>query len=125
MDVDSIRAHCLSFPNVSETLQWGDHLCFKVGGKIFALMSLDITSGTRLSVKCSPERFAELLEIDGCHPAPYVGRYKWIGLERLDSLSDRDLEAVIGESYALVAAKAPRKTVSANPKRGSKPRRRA
>jgi predicted DNA-binding protein (MmcQ/YjbR family) len=109
MDVDSTRAYCLSFPNAKETLQWGETLCFKIGNKIFALLSLDMSSGTRFCCKCSPERFSELLEVEGCHPAPYVGRYKWIGIERLDCLPDRDFRELIDQSYALIAANLPKK----------------
>ncbi|MGA7896056.1 MAG: MmcQ/YjbR family DNA-binding protein [Candidatus Sulfotelmatobacter sp.] len=42
MRVDSIRDYCLSFPRATENLQWGDDLCFKVGGKIFVMFGLDI-----------------------------------------------------------------------------------
>ena len=64
MDVDSIRRYCLSFPHTKEKLQWGETLCFKVGEKIFTLLSLDVGSETRLSLKCAPERFAELIELE-------------------------------------------------------------
>ena len=106
MDVDSIRRYCLSFPNTREKLQWGETLCFKIGEKIFTLLSLDLTSATRLSLKCTPERFAELIEVEGVRPAPYVGRYHWVALERLDSLPDREIEELIAASYAMVAEKA-------------------
>jgi len=106
MDVDSIRSHCLSFPKTKEKLQWGETLCFKVGEKIFTLLSLDVASETRLAFKCTPERFAELIELEGVRPAPYVGRYHWVALEQLDSLPDREIEELIGASYAMVAAKA-------------------
>ena len=32
----------------------------------------------RLSFKCTPEMFAELIEREDIHPSPYVGRYKWV-----------------------------------------------
>ena len=57
MNVDSIRAFCLSFPESTEKLQWGDALCFKVRTKMFAVLGLD---HVRLTFKCSPEEFAEL-----------------------------------------------------------------
>ena len=41
MDVDSIRAYCLSFPDASEKLQWGDALCFKVRAKMLVVLGLD------------------------------------------------------------------------------------
>ena len=40
MDVESIRHFCLSFLDATENLQWGEDLCFKVRGKIFAVLDL-------------------------------------------------------------------------------------
>jgi predicted DNA-binding protein (MmcQ/YjbR family) len=105
MSIESIRRFCLSFPHTTENLQWGDDLCFKVGGKIFALLSLSAVP-PRLMFKCSPEKFAELVEHEDIIPAPYVGRYKWVSLERLDVLPWSEVRDLIGESYRMVAAKA-------------------
>src|SRR3977135_1151280 len=105
MNVDSIRAYCLSFPQATENLQWGDDLCFKIGGKIFTTVSLD---NPRLCLKCTSEIFAELIEREDIHPAPYVGRYKWVMLDRLDAVPWEELEELIRQSYAMVAAKAPK-----------------
>jgi predicted DNA-binding protein (MmcQ/YjbR family) len=109
MDIDSIRTYCLSFPETTEKLQWGDALCFKVRAKMFAVASLDVDSTPRLCFKCTPDSFAELVEREGMSPAPYVGRYQWIGLESLDVLRDRELKELIAVSYELVASKLPKK----------------
>jgi predicted DNA-binding protein (MmcQ/YjbR family) len=109
MTIDQIRAYCLSFPHATENLQWGDDLCFKIAGKIFTMLGLD---NPRLCFKCSPETFAELIEREDIHPAPYVGRYKWVMLDRLDALSDKELEDSIRQSYEMVAAKAPKKVAN-------------
>jgi predicted DNA-binding protein (MmcQ/YjbR family) len=37
MNVDAIREYCLSFPESTENIQWGDDLCFKVRGKMFVV----------------------------------------------------------------------------------------
>jgi predicted DNA-binding protein (MmcQ/YjbR family) len=111
MDVESIRHFCLSFPDAKENLQWGEDLCFKVRGKIFAVLDLGSVP-QRLSFKCSPEKFAELTEQEGISPAPYVGRYKWALLERLSVLSAPELKDLIRESYAMVASKTKVKTSS-------------
>src|SRR5271167_3127627 len=104
MNVDSVRIYCLSFPQARENLQWGDDLCFKVAGKIFAVLSLaSVPPG--LCFKCTPEKFLELCEHDGIRPAPYVGRYKWVLLERLDLLGDGELKDLIRQSYEMIAAK--------------------
>jgi predicted DNA-binding protein (MmcQ/YjbR family) len=104
MNVDSVRGYCLSFPQARENLQWGETLCFKVGGKIFVTLSLESVPQS-LCFKCTPEKFVELCELEGIRPAPYVGRYKWVLLERLDVLRDDELEELIGQSYRMVTAK--------------------
>ena len=104
MNVDSIREHCLAFPRTTEKLQWGDDLCFKIGGKIFVVLGLD---NPRLCFKCTPETFAELIEREDIRPAPYVGRYKWVMLDRLDAVAEEELQDLIRQSYEMVAAKAP------------------
>jgi predicted DNA-binding protein (MmcQ/YjbR family) len=119
MSVESIRRFCVSFPHATENLQWGDDLCFKVGGKIFALLSLSSVP-QRLMFKCTPERFAELVEQEDIIPAPYVGRYKWVSLERLDVLAWSEVKDLIGESYQMVAAKAKIGKRKRSPRRSGK-----
>lgn len=105
MDLDSIRAFCLAFAQATEKLQWGDELCFKVRLKIFTMVALGSVP-QRVTFKCSPEDFAELTEREGIAPAAYVGRYKWVTLERLDALTDLELREAISKSYEMVASKA-------------------
>ena len=105
MDMDAIHVYCLSFPHATENLQWEDELCFKVGGKIFAMVGLGSVP-QRLTLKCRPEHFAELTEREGINPARYVGRYKWITVSRPDALTDSELREAISSSYEMVAAKA-------------------
>ncbi len=61
--------------------------------------------------KCTPEKFVELCEQEGIRPAPYVGRYKWVLLERLD-VRDEELEELIRQSYEMVTAKSKSKAKS-------------
>jgi len=112
MNVESLRKFCLTFPNATENLQWGDDLCFKIGGKLFVTLALDVDSRPRICLKCDPETFAELIEREGIAPAPYVGRYKWVGLDALDTLPNRELQDLIGRSYELVAQKLPKKRIA-------------
>jgi predicted DNA-binding protein (MmcQ/YjbR family) len=106
MNVDEIRRYCLAFPDARENMQWGDDLCFKIRGKIFVIVSLD---NPRMCFKCTPDAFAELIEREDIHPAPYVGRYKWVMLDRLDALGNGELKAFIRQSYEMVEANAPKK----------------
>jgi predicted DNA-binding protein (MmcQ/YjbR family) len=103
MNVGTIREFCLFFPQATENLQWGDDLCFKIRGKIFTIVGLD---NPRLCIKCTPETFAELIEREDIRPAPYVGRYKWVMLDRLDAVRWDELRELIRQSYEMVAAKA-------------------
>lgn len=111
MNTDTIREFCLAFPRATEKLQWGDELCFKIGGKIFSMLGLD---NRRLCFKCSPESFAELIEREDVRPAPYVGRYKWVMLDRLDAVPWNELRELIRQSYEMVAAKAPKEAKKKN-----------
>jgi len=76
----------------------------KVDGKIFAVLALGSVP-QKMTFKCNPETFAELTERQGIVPAPYVGRYKWVQLDRLDVLTGPELEDLIGQSYEMVTAK--------------------
>ena len=109
MTLEKLRKHCLSYPGATEEIQWGADLVFKVGGKMFAVAATEPSARQRLSFKCSAETFAELLETEGIEPAPYLARAKWVALERLDTIGDRELEARIRESYDLVFAKLTKK----------------
>ena len=111
-DVDWVRKLCRSFPDVTEDMPWGDDLCFKVRSKIFTGMVLADGRFPRLTLKCAPETFHELIEIEGISPAPYVGRYKWVMLASSDLLPASELGALIRKSYEMVAAKVPKRKAS-------------
>jgi predicted DNA-binding protein (MmcQ/YjbR family) len=108
MDTDSIRTFCLSLPHSTEGIQWGSDLLFRIAGKIFALTNLEPPH--QLSFKCTPEKFDELIELDGIKPAAYMARNKWVTLEPPYSLSDSEIRSLIKNSYDLVFSKLPKKT---------------
>jgi len=108
-DLEWVRKLCLSFPDVTEDMPWADDLCFKVRGKIFTGMVLSDGRFPRITLKCTPEDFHELLEIEGISVAPYVGRYSWVMLADSNVLPAHKLDALIRQSYELVSAKAPKK----------------
>jgi len=109
MNIEQLRKICLALPAVTEQIQWGDDLLFKVAGKMFAVASLE-PARVWLSLKVSPENFAELTERPGIIPAPYLARAKWIALESSEALSPSELAPLLRASYELVVAKLPRKT---------------
>jgi predicted DNA-binding protein (MmcQ/YjbR family) len=108
MNIDQLRKLCLAFPGVTEQIQWGDDLLFKVGGKMFVVTRLE-PAKVWLSLKANPEKFAELTERPGVIPAPYLARAKWISLETPEALADAEIAELVRESYELVLAKLPRK----------------
>ena len=115
MTIETLREFSLTFAEATENLQWGDALCFKVAGKLFVILALDVDSRPRICLKCDPETFDELIEREGVAPAPYVGRYKWVGIESLGTLSDRELQDLISRSYQLVTSKLPKKKLAKKP----------
>jgi predicted DNA-binding protein (MmcQ/YjbR family) len=62
-----------------------------------------------MSFKCTPEKFAELIEEDGIVPAPYVARYHWVALERFNAVSAKELKALLRTAYDLVLEKLPKR----------------
>lgn len=107
MKIDQLRKICLSFPGVTEQIQWEDDLLFKVGGKMFAITPLE-PARLWISLKADPEEFAELTERPGIIPAPYLARAKWIAIETPETLPPSEVAALLRKSYDLVLAKLPR-----------------
>jgi predicted DNA-binding protein (MmcQ/YjbR family) len=108
MDIEAIRQQCLGFPHVTENVQWGCDLCFKVDGKLFAVAPLEVAP-VRLSFKCTPENFAELCEHPDVIPAPYMARAQWVALQSLNAIPDSELRQLLAESYRLVWERLPKK----------------
>lgn len=119
MNIEQLRKICLAFPAVTEQIQWGDNLLFKVAGKMFAITTLE-PARVWLSLKATPENFAELTERPGIIPAPYLARAKWIALESSEALSPAELAPLLRTSYDLVVAKLPRKTRDSLMRSGSR-----
>src|SRR5690348_15027659 len=112
MDVDFVRNVCGKLPHVTEHVQWGSDLVFKIAGKMFAVAPLE-PAKVCLSFKCSPEDFADLTERPGIIPAPYLARAQWVALESEDALSASDIKRYLKQSYELVLAKLPKKEQAA------------
>ena len=108
MNIEQLRKFCLALPDATEDIKWGADLCFSVGGKMFCVTGADsLASG--LSIKCTPEKFEELIEREGVDPAAYVGRYKWVRISYLDAVTPAELKDLIKMSYQLVFDKLPPK----------------
>ncbi|MDW5264733.1 MULTISPECIES: MmcQ/YjbR family DNA-binding protein [Acidobacteriaceae] len=116
MDVERIRAFLLGLPHVVETAQFGGLVFWvgdkAVGGKMFAWVKLEQTDNHPrvISYPAGPERSAELLEIDGIFPAPYVARIHWVAAERWNVFRTAEWEQQLRAAYDLTLAKLPPKT---------------
>src|ERR1700691_4949218 len=115
MDAETLRAYLLTLPDVAETMQWGDNLVYwvgdkAIGGKMFALASLEPDHGAVLSFAAGPERFAELVEIDGLFPAPYFARAHWVAVEQWNTLPAPELKELLRAARGLIYEKMPART---------------
>jgi predicted DNA-binding protein (MmcQ/YjbR family) len=76
---------------------------------MFASTDLDGSGVGVLSFHCGPERFHELLEVEGIRPTPYSAKQFWVTLERWDALRPRQIEDELKQAYGLIFARlAPR-----------------
>jgi predicted DNA-binding protein (MmcQ/YjbR family) len=109
--LDWVRAFCLSLPYATEDVQWEHDLLFRIAGKMFCVGNLEPgMSPTKIAFKCTPEKFAELVEIEGIIPAPYMARNHWVAIIEMDALRQPELKELIQNSYQLVLEKLPKKT---------------
>jgi len=73
--IDWVRAFCLTLPHTTEDVQWEHNLLFRIAGKMFCVANMEPQLvPTKIAFKCTPEKFAELVEIEGIIPAPYMAR---------------------------------------------------
>jgi predicted DNA-binding protein (MmcQ/YjbR family) len=105
----AIRKLCLGLPGATESIQWGGERVFKVGGKMFAVISA-ARNADAMSFKASDESFRLLTELPGLTPAPYLARAQWVRIAPLTALPEADLAAYLRRAHEIVAAGLPRKT---------------
>lgn len=118
--IEWLREFCLALPGSTEDIQWENDLLFRVAKKIYCVAPLEPQAAVKLSFKCTPEKFAELVELEGIIPAPYMARNSWVALVEMDALRRDELKDLIENSYKLVVAKLPKKTRAALPAKKAK-----
>lgn len=109
MDIDSLRAFCLSLPHTTEDLPFDEHtLVFRIGGKIFAILPLDTADSVNL--KCDPERAIFLREhYEDIRPGYHMNKRHWNTIRLNGQIDDRHFQELIHHSYTLVYARLPQK----------------
>ena len=112
MDAERIRKYLLTLPHAVETMQWGANLVFwvgdkAIGGKMFALVNLDGDGKAIISYAAGPERYNELLEIEGIIPAPYMARIFWVAAEHWGVFRTAEWEQELSAAHSLTFNKLP------------------
>ena len=108
MDLESFREYCLSKPAASEDMPFGeDVLVFRVGGKMFALASLDEIPATA-NLKCDPDLALELRDrYEQVRPGYHMNKKHWNTVEIDNGIPDAELDKMIDHSYELVVKRLP------------------
>ncbi|MBZ5531595.1 MAG: MmcQ/YjbR family DNA-binding protein [Acidobacteriia bacterium] len=108
--MDWVREVCLALPHTTEDVQWEHDLLFRIAGKIYCVANLEPGLGpTKIAFKCTPERFTELVEVEGIIPAPYMARNHWVAMTEVDALRPPEIQELIEYSYRLVLEKLPKR----------------
>jgi len=102
MNIEILRAYCLSKPQVTEHFPFDAvTLVFKVGGKIFALTNLE-KYPPAVNLKSDPEISLDLQEsYDEIKPGFHMNKKHWITVT-YSSLSDSFFYELLDNSYHLV-----------------------
>jgi predicted DNA-binding protein (MmcQ/YjbR family) len=92
-------------PGAVEDYPFGEEVAvFKVGGRMFALVSLSQSPGS-VSLKCDPDLASELRARHAAiTPGYHLSKRHWNTVALNDSVPDDDVVEQIGHSYDLVVA---------------------
>ena len=109
MTITFFREYCLSKPGTSEDTPFDENtLCFKVGGKIFAIIDIELFESVNL--KCDPEKAVELREqYSGIVPGYHMNKKHWNTVMFDGSVSDKLILELVDHSYELVLNSLPKK----------------
>lgn len=111
MRLDRLKTFAPSLPHATFVKQWGENLVFKIGGKMFLIVSLDGETIEGCAFKCTPADYARLTgEVDGVIPARYnMLKSHWVQLEDPEALAETQFKEQVRIAYDLVKAKLPKK----------------
>lgn len=107
MNLAEFNSYCSCLPATEKVIQWGGAHVWKVGGKIFAIASVwgQNSAEYKIGFKASDMAFRMLTEEPHIEPSPYLGRYKWVQLQRPDALGAEDIKAYISIAHRQVGEK--------------------
>ena len=107
---EEIREIALSLPYVTEEMPFGpDDLAYKVGGKMFLLLSLDEPYAV-MNVKCDPDRAIDLrMRYEAVRPGYHMNKTHWNTIRGDMDMDKKTVTAEIHLSYQLVYNKLPKR----------------
>ncbi|RPA68938.1 MmcQ/YjbR family DNA-binding protein [Cyclobacteriaceae bacterium YHN15] len=102
MNITFFRDYCLKKSGATEDTPFDENtLCFKIGGKIFAI--IDIVDFQSVNLKCDPERADELREqFEGIQPGYHMNKKHWNTVLINGSVSDKLILELVDHSFDLV-----------------------
>lgn len=95
-----------ALPGVTMDVQWGDDHVYKVGGKLFAVYG---PSDGSFCFKASDIAFEALTETGRAHPAPYLGKAKWVQFSSLKDQDEAEVADWLRSAHGLISAKLTKK----------------
>lgn len=104
MEIQDFQDFCLKLNGVTEDLKWDHNLCFCVRDKIFCILNIDAHPLT-FGIKLSPDKFEEIIQIEGARISPYLARGNWLLISLHSSLNRKEIEQLILESYEIIKGK--------------------
>jgi len=110
MNIEQIRDYCLHKKAVTESLPFDkDTLVFKVGSKMFCLMSLE-KYPVQINLKCNPDEAILLREkYSQITPGYHMNKKHWNSILIDDFLTEDLIKKMIDDSYNLVMQSMTRK----------------
>jgi predicted DNA-binding protein (MmcQ/YjbR family) len=106
MNLETFYEYCLSKKGVTEHFPFDEEtLVFKVGGKMFALSSLNQweKGAPSVNLKCNPEYAEELrAQYDDIKPGWHMSKIHWNTIEINHGVPDSLVKELIDHSYELV-----------------------
>jgi predicted DNA-binding protein (MmcQ/YjbR family) len=109
MDLAEFREYCLNKPGATEGTPFGPEvLVFKVGGKMFALATLDDVP-TTVNLKCDPDLALDLRDrYEQVRPGYHMNKKHWNTVEIEGGIPAVELRSMIDHSYELVVKSLPK-----------------
>lgn len=101
----SLRDFALSLPETSEETPFGPEVAvYKAAGKMFATLAPDSVP-VSMNLKCEPDKAIQLREEhEAVIPGYHMNKKHWNTIQLDGSLADGFVEAMILDSYKLVAS---------------------